>query len=119
MDGEAAGEAVAAKEVRTAAADDLATYARKGLARFPPPTRHGGPYIGFKLREYKVSDGEEHLGTALKYLSQRAFPGPPPDSGEPLRVLPIGGLGEIGMNCMLVGSYDRYIVIDAGLMFPE
>ncbi|KAL5748312.1 hypothetical protein ACOSP7_025342 [Xanthoceras sorbifolium] len=39
-------------------------------------------------------------------------------SGPPLRVLPIGGLGEIGMNCMLVGNYDRYILIDAGVMFP-
>lgn len=40
-------------------------------------------------------------------------------AGPPLRVLPIGGLGEIGMNCMLVGNYDRYILIDAGVMFPE
>lgn len=40
-------------------------------------------------------------------------------NGPPLRVLPIGGLGEIGMNCMLVGNYDRYILIDAGIMFPE
>lgn len=39
--------------------------------------------------------------------------------GPPLRVLPIGGLGEIGMNCMLVGNFDRYILIDAGIMFPE
>lgn len=31
----------------------------------------------------------------------------------------IGGLGEIGMNCMLVGHYDRYVMLDAGLMFPE
>ncbi len=27
--------------------------------------------------------------------------------------------GEIGMNCMMVGAYDRYIVVDAGLMFPD
>ncbi|KAJ4961710.1 hypothetical protein NE237_021620 [Protea cynaroides] len=40
-------------------------------------------------------------------------------AGPPLRVLPIGGLGEIGMNCMLVGNYDRYILIDAGIMFPD
>lgn len=45
--------------------------------------------------------------------------GPPPNTGPPLRVLPIGGLGEIGMNCMLVGVKDRYIMIDAGLLFPE
>ena len=53
------------------------------------------------------------------FLHCRAFPGPPPDEGPPLRILPIGGLGEIGMNCMLVGVKDRYILIDAGLMFPE
>lgn len=40
-------------------------------------------------------------------------------NGPPLRILPIGGLGEIGMNCMLVGNYDRYILVDAGVMFPE
>lgn len=34
-------------------------------------------------------------------------------------MLPIGGLGEIGMNCMLIGVGDRYIMVDAGLMFPE
>lgn len=40
-------------------------------------------------------------------------------NAAPLRILPIGGLGEIGMNCMLVGCYDRYILADAGLMFPD
>ncbi|MEW5301692.1 MAG: hypothetical protein WDW36_004535 [Sanguina aurantia] len=73
-------------------------------------------------RLYKTSDGTQHLGSALSTLENipaRSFPGPPPSSGQPLRVLPIGGLGEIGMNCMLVGVYDRYILIDAGLMFPD
>jgi len=65
------------------------------------------------------SDGEDHLGSSLNKGFQRRFPGPPGEEGPPLRILPIGGLGEIGMNCMLVGIQDRYILIDAGLMFPE
>lgn len=64
------------------------------------------------------SDGESHLGSS-QAPKNRQFPGPPPEDGPPLRVLPIGGLGEIGMNCMLVGARDRYILIDAGLMFPD
>ena len=67
----------------------------------------------------KRSDGVEHLGSALDVLSQRPFPGPPPEEGPPLRILPIGGLCEIGMNCMLIGAQDRYILVDAGLMFPD
>jgi len=36
-----------------------------------------------------------------------------------LHVVPLGGLGEFGMNCMAVRWCDDIIVIDAGLMFPE
>jgi ribonuclease J len=36
-----------------------------------------------------------------------------------LHIVPLGGLGEFGMNCMAVRWGNDIIVIDAGLMFPE
>jgi ribonuclease J len=38
---------------------------------------------------------------------------------DKLRMVPLGGLGEFGMNCMALRWQDDIIVIDAGLMFPE
>jgi ribonuclease J len=40
--------------------------------------------------------------------------------GEPgLDVVPLGGVGEFGMNMMAVSWGDATIVIDAGVMFPD
>jgi len=36
-----------------------------------------------------------------------------------LKVIPLGGLGEIGLNMMIVEYGEDLVVIDAGLMFPE
>src|SRR5882757_497441 len=40
-------------------------------------------------------------------------------STDKLQVIPLGGLGEFGMNCMAIRWKDEIIVIDAGLMFPD
>jgi len=36
-----------------------------------------------------------------------------------VRLVPLGGLGEIGLNMMLVESGDDLIAVDCGLMFPD
>src|SRR5438128_7849415 len=36
-----------------------------------------------------------------------------------LRIIPLGGLGEIGMNLMVLEHADSAIVIDCGMMFPD
>jgi ribonuclease J len=42
-----------------------------------------------------------------------------PISPGKLQIIPLGGLGEFGMNCMAIRWHEDIIVIDAGLMFPE
>lgn len=36
-----------------------------------------------------------------------------------LKIIPLGGLGEIGLNMMVLEYRNSMIVVDAGLMFPE
>lgn len=36
-----------------------------------------------------------------------------------LRIIPLGGLGEIGLNMMVFEVGDEVMIIDCGLMFPE
>ncbi|CAK8566245.1 unnamed protein product [Lathyrus sativus] len=68
------------------------------------------------MRRRRIEGPRKSMEDSIQRKMEQFYEG---SDGPPLRVLPIGGLGEIGMNCMLVGNYDRYILIDAGIMFPD
>src|SRR5438093_631390 len=39
-------------------------------------------------------------------------------AGSAVDIIPIGGLGQFGMNCTLLRAGDEVAVVDAGMMFP-
>jgi ribonuclease J len=41
------------------------------------------------------------------------------DSETPLRIIPLGGVGEIGKNMYVFEYGDDIVVVDCGLMFPD
>ena len=51
---------------------------------------------------------------ALPELSE-----PPPLPDGPLRVIALGGLGEIGRNMTVLETRGRLLIIDCGVLFPE
>uniref|UniRef100_A0A8R7QST8 Metallo-beta-lactamase domain-containing protein n=1 Tax=Triticum urartu TaxID=4572 RepID=A0A8R7QST8_TRIUA len=81
------------------------------------PSGRGSHESRIPRRRFRRTEGAtKSMEDSVKRKMEQFYEGV---DGPPLRVLPIGGLGEIGMNCMLVGNYDRYILIDAGVMFPD
>src|SRR4026207_7974 len=45
---------------------------------------------------------------------------PPVSTGvPPVDVVPLGGLGEFGLNMMAISCEGTTVVLDAGAMFPE
>jgi ribonuclease J len=44
---------------------------------------------------------------------------PPPLANNGLRVVALGGLGEIGRNMTVFEYHDRLLIVDCGVLFPE
>ncbi|MBE0618672.1 MAG: MBL fold metallo-hydrolase, partial [Proteobacteria bacterium] len=48
--------------------------------------------------------------------------GPAASPGVPARgtaLVPLGGLGEIGLNCLALETEQDLVVVDCGLLFPQ
>ena len=43
---------------------------------------------------------------------------PAMEGSPPLRIVPLGGLGEVGMNCLVVETDKGRVVVDCGVLFP-
>jgi ribonuclease J len=41
-----------------------------------------------------------------------------PDATAPLRLVPLGGLGEFGLNALVLEWQDHRLLLDAGVLFP-
>ena len=51
--------------------------------------------------------------------SRRRDSGLPPLPANGLRVVPLGGLGEIGRNMTVFEHAGRLLIVDCGVLFPE
>ncbi|MGL4172526.1 MAG: ribonuclease J [Actinomycetota bacterium] len=47
------------------------------------------------------------------------LPAPPPLAPDTLRIVPLGGLGEVGRNMAVLECGGKLLIIDCGVLFPE
>jgi ribonuclease J len=73
----------------------------------PPPAIHG------------EGAGEQGEGAKGPRVSTDTLTVPPPPEQPYLRIVPLGGCGEIGRNMTVFETNDDLVVVDCGLMFPD
>ena len=114
--------------------DDAARHGRH--PRDAPPARasrvpRDPPRVGARVRSAAAAETVSRAADRLRQLRSTprrpagallAVPVPrarPRTSTEILRVIPLGGIGEIGKNMTVFEFADQIVIVDCGLMFPE
>src|SRR5690349_14788912 len=77
-----------------------------------PSRPAGGAVRGPTLREVASFTDRDSDAGAARLARERAVT-------ERVRLVALGGLGEIGMNCMAIEHGDHRLLVDCGITFPE
>jgi ribonuclease J len=90
---------------------------RQGQAKMSRMRRPGGGHGGHRSgpRQFGNNQGEKR---GEKLTAQQEINKIPP-AGENLRIIPLGGVEEIGKNMMMIEYKNDIIVIDAGVQFSD
>lgn len=68
----------------------------------------------------KKTDSKAHQNKKnTSYKPKNTAPKKPKESKKPLRIIPLGGLGEIGKNITLYEYDGEMLLVDCGMAFPD
>jgi ribonuclease J len=86
-----------------------------------PPRRQSLPPVGAISRANASKFGNGHVGQfgSNGNAGQNNANAEQPHNPDAVRFVPLGGLEEIGRNCMFLEHKDEIVLIDVGLQFPE
>lgn len=74
---------------------------------------HGSSFLQRSLEPCQIGQSLIPNHSPLNTISNRGI------MTEKLRIIPLGGLGEIGKNMTVIEYEEEMLIIDAGIMFPE
>src|SRR5262249_44569895 len=92
-------------------------------SRPPRPIDRCAGGAGARKQDALRVQGPAQATPEIRRTPRRGGPTSRPQERSPVepvvRLIPLGGLGEIGLNMMLIESGDDLIAVDCGLMFPD